>query len=433
MNEGSIPLLEMPVVQVLLVVLGVGLLGWFAWRRARRLRQLEAATRSLRERPLPLPADDADDGVGRLTRAVYQLAGDLHQRIEALERDRGEREKIIAHMTDGVALIDGTGHILRANHSMAALLLAPLPPAPGTPFHEFIRAPELHALVQDARARGHAVETELRLWTPHPRLVRATATPLGRDERDAVLIVLHDLTEEERVNRMRQDFVANVSHELRTPLTSLRGYAETLLDGGLEDVQHREEFVRVIRDQAVRLNALIDDLLSLSDLERAGASLRVEWFDLRELVERDVAMLRPRAERAGLALRIIPGGPVRVSADPARIEQVVANLLDNAIKYTERGVVTVSLGNEDGLAWCEVADTGPGVPREDLPRIFERFYRVDKARSREKSGTGLGLSIVKHIVALHGGTVAVDSRHGRGSTFRFELPVGVGSGAPATD
>lgn len=412
-------------VQALLAALGLVILATLAWRRARRLRSLEAATHVLRERPMPLPPDDTDDAVGRLTRAVYELAGDFHQRIDALERDRGEREQIIAHMTDGVALVDGNGHILRANHSMATLLLAPLPPLPGTPFHEFIRAPELHALIQDARGRAHAVETELRLWTPHPRLVRATATPLGGHEQDPVLIVLHDLTEEERVNQMRQDFVANVSHELRTPLTSLRGYAETLLDGGLEDVQHREQFVRVIRDQAVRLNALIDDLLSLSDLERAGASLRLEWFDLRELVERDVAMLRPRAEQAGLALRIISGGPVRVDADPARIEQVVANLLDNAIKYTERGVVTVALGSENGRVWCEVADTGPGVPREDLPRIFERFYRVDKARSREKGGTGLGLSIVKHIVALHGGDVAVDSRMGRGSTFRFELPVGM--------
>ena len=255
--------------------------------------------------------------------------------------------------------------------------------------------------------------------------MRATATPLGGRAASAVLLVLHDLTEIERLNRVRQDFVANVSHELRTPLTSLRGYAETLLDGGLEDVEHREAFVRVIRDQAVRLEALVEDLLSLAELERPGARLRREplrpargWRRGRSRRSAPrAAQARARARRWSRARR------VPVTADRARLEQVIANLLDNALKYTERGGVTrARSGGDAARAWCEVSDTGPGIPEDDLPRVFERFYRVDKARSREKGGTGLGLSIVKHIVALHGGEVSVSSVAGDGQHVPHRVP-----------
>jgi two-component system phosphate regulon sensor histidine kinase PhoR len=249
-----------------------------------------------------------------------------------------------------------------------------------------------------------------------------SAIPLGEASRGAVLLVLRDLSEIEASTRVRHEFVANVSHELRTPLTSLRGYAETLLDGGLEDEEHRAGFVRVIRDNAVRLEALVEDLLSLANLERAGATARREAVDLRALAERQVEIWHPVAARAGLALTLDPGPALPIQAEGPRIEQVFANLLENAVKYTERGSIRVSLSADDGWAWCEVADTGPGIPLADQPRVFERFYRVDKARSREKGGTGLGLSIVKHIVTLHGGEVALDSAPGQGSRFRFKLP-----------
>jgi two-component system phosphate regulon sensor histidine kinase PhoR len=202
----------------------------------------------------------------------------------------------------------------------------------------------------------------------------------------------------------------------------LRGYAETLLEGGLDDVEHREGFVRIIRDQATRLQSLVDDLLSLADLERPDVRLRREPFDLREAVERQIAILRARAQQASLTIELEPGAPALVLADRLRIDQVIANLLDNAIKYTERGGVRVRLGRAGTRVSCEVEDTGSGIPAEDVPRIFERFYRVDKARSREKGGTGLGLAIVRHILALHGGRVSVESVIGRGSTFRFDLP-----------
>jgi two-component system phosphate regulon sensor histidine kinase PhoR len=406
-----------------LFLVGLAGVSWIGGRQTARLRDLSAVAGRVGAgergaRALEQPADE----VGRLGRAINDMAAELHARLSALEQQRDERERILAHMSDGVALIDHEGRFVHANHRLAALLGAPRPPDPGTTVADYVRVPDLHELIRGARERGHTIEVEARLWSPRPGLLRATATPIGPTGHEATLLVLHDLTEIEQLNRVRQDFVANVSHELRTPLTSLRGYAETLLDGGLEDVEHREGFVRTIRDQAVRLSALVEDLLSLAELERPGAGLRSDRFDLREVVEQQVATVRPRAERSGLELALDPGPPVEVTADRVRIEQVVANLLDNATKYTEQGHVRARVGAAGPVVWCEIEDTGPGIPLEDQPRIFERFYRVDKARAREKGGTGLGLSIVKHVVALHGGTLAVKSRPAEGSTFRFEIP-----------
>jgi len=213
-----------------------------------------------------------------------------------------------------------------------------------------------------------------------------------------------------------------VSHELRTPLTSLRGYAETLLAGGLEDPEHREGFVRVIRDQAMRLQAMTEDLLSLAELERPGAAIEARPFDLRVALLAVLGTFRDEAARRHLTLELEPGEPVVVVADRLRIEQAVANLVDNALKYTESGGVTLRAGRDGAVAFAEVTDTGPGIPEDDQGRVFERFFRVDRARSRERGGTGLGLSIVKHIAELHGGSVRLVSAPGRGSTFRLELP-----------
>jgi two-component system phosphate regulon sensor histidine kinase PhoR len=398
-----------------------------AWRvagsQARRAGALaEVASRIGAGEPAPRARELPADELGRLGAALNTMAGELSRRLGALERERDERERILAHMSDGVALIDADSHLVHANQSLAGILGATLPPATGTPFQEFARSPELVDLVRAARLGPQPVELDLRLWTPRHRRVRVTATRLRGEEDGSVILVLHDITEVERLNQVRQDFVANVSHELKTPLTSVRGYAETLLEGGLDDAEHREGFVRIIRDQSARLQSLVDDLLSLADLERPDMRLRREPFDLRDSVERQIATLRARAGQAGLTIELEPGGPAPVLADRLRIDQVIANLLDNAIKYTEKGGVRVRLGREGARVTCAVEDTGSGIPPEDVPRIFERFYRVDKARSREKGGTGLGLAIVRHILALHGGRVSVESALGHGSTFRFELP-----------
>jgi two-component system phosphate regulon sensor histidine kinase PhoR len=398
-------------------------LAYVSGRFARRLRRLQQVARAIGQGEADVHAAEVpEDDLGRLGRALNEMHGELDTRLESLGRERDDRELILAHMSDGVALIDGTDRVIHVNHRFAELLDAPLRPGPGTPFTAFTRVPELAELAAAARRTGRTVERELKPWTTRTRPARATATPLGSSTPSPVLLVLHDLSESEALQRMRQDFVANVSHELRTPLTSLRGYAETLLEGGLDDAEHREEFVRVMRDQAVRLQALVEDLLSLSEMERPDATLRREPLDLRVLAAEQVAQVREAATRAGLEIGLEGAATVPVFADRVRLTQVLANLLDNAVKYTEHGRVTVVVGESDGRAWCEVRDTGPGIPAEDLPRVFERFYRVDKARSREKGGTGLGLAIVKHAVALHDGAVAVDSHVGEGTTFRFEVP-----------
>jgi two-component system phosphate regulon sensor histidine kinase PhoR len=407
----------------LMLLLAAAATYWLLGRTTRRIlelervaRGIEAGEKEIRARALPT------DEIGRLGAALNDMAGALRTRLGSLQRERDQRELVLAHIGDGVALLDADGTVAHANRSLATVLGLPLPPEPGTRFEDVVRVPELADVLARARAGGFTLEQELRLWAPHERLLRVTATPLAGEGAHAVLLVLRDQSEAERLDRVRRDFVANVSHEVKTPLTSVRGYAETLLEGGLEDPEHREGFVRVIRDQATRLQELVDDLLSLSELERPEARLRVERFDLRALIERQLAALADRAAHAGLTLELTPGDAEWVEADRARIEQVVANLLDNALKYTERGGVTIALGGDASLVTCTVRDTGTGIPAEDLDRIFERFYRVDKARSREKGGTGLGLSIVKHILALHEGRVTVDSAPGRGSTFRFVIP-----------
>jgi two-component system phosphate regulon sensor histidine kinase PhoR len=406
----------------LVLLLAAAVTYWLLGRTTRRIVDLERVARRIgagetEVRARALPTDE----IGRLGAALNDMAGELRSRLGSLQRERDQRELVLAHIGDGVALLDADGTVAHANASLAAVLGLALPPDSGTRFEDVVRVPELADLLSAARSGGSTVERDLRLWSPHERLVRATATPLAGDER-AVLLVLRDQSEAERLDRVRRDFVANVSHEVKTPLTSVRGYAETLLEGGLEDPEHREGFVRVIRDQATRLQELVDDLLSLSELERPEARLRVERFDLRALAERQIAALADRAAHAGLVLELLPGEPEWVEGDRARIEQVLANLLDNALKYTERGGVTVTLEGDATHVSCTVQDTGTGIPAEDLDRIFERFYRVDKARSREKGGTGLGLSIVKHIMALHEGRVSVESAPGEGSRFRFTIP-----------
>ena len=392
-------------------------------RFAKRLESLRAIARRIGEGDADARAPEVPrDDLGQLGRALNEMRGQLESRLETLRRERDDRERILAHMSDGVALLDGADHIVHVNHRFAELLDAAWRPEPGVPFASYARIPELIELLTESRRQGRTLERELKPWATRAGSARATVTPLGGAPPEPVLVVLHDLSESEAVQRMRQDFVANVSHELRTPLTTLRGYAETLLEGGLDDTEHREEFVRSMRDGAMRLQALVEDLLALAELERPDAALRREPLDLRALAAEHVDHVRGAAERAGLELVLEPGPPVKLSGDRVRLGQVLANLLDNAVKYTERGSVRVAVGVANGRAWCEVRDTGPGIPARDLPRVFERFYRVDKARSREKGGTGLGLSIVKHIVLLHGGAVTVRSSPGQGSTFRFEIP-----------
>jgi two-component system, OmpR family, phosphate regulon sensor histidine kinase PhoR len=261
------------------------------------------------------------------------------------------------------------------------------------------------------------------------RNLQANGTLLRGDaDADAgvgAVVVLNDVTRLKRLEAVRRDFVANVSHELKTPVTSIKGFAETLEDGALEDPEAARRFVRIIAGQADRLNSIIEDLLALSTLEQSTDSplLQLEEADLCDVVAVALAVCGPKANAKHITLREVCSGSLVARVSPPLLEQAVANLVDNAVKYSaEGGDVEVALVDGRDEIVVSVRDQGQGVPREHLPRLFERFYRVDKARSRDMGGTGLGLAIVKHIAQIHGGRVSVESVLGQGSTFRIHLP-----------
>ena len=266
---------------------------------------------------------------------------------------------------------------------------------------------------------------------PHPMGTDLKSVPNkgGRGDLQKVLIgFFHDVTEEKRVEAIKRDFVANVSHELRTPLSSIKGYAETLLDGAMSDKATLKNFLTIIDRHANRMTALIEDLLTLSMLESHQMPMSFESLDIKGLINSIIQGFEKQAKDKDIEIVMDIGKEIpKIPADKDRLEQVIVNLVDNAIKYTNKGTVTVSSREVDNMIQIDVEDTGIGIPEKDIPRIFERFYRVDKGRSRELGGTGLGLAIVKHIIQGHNGKIWVKSELGKGSSFSFSLPLGKAS------
>jgi len=286
---------------------------------------------------------------------------------------------------------------------------------------------ELAELVERVEGEGQMFDYELKLPDLSERWLQVNAAAISNSagEREGTILVFHDLTRLKQLERTRAEFVANVSHELRTPLSLIKGYVETLLDGARKNPEVAERFLKIIERNAQRLDLLIQDLLTISALEAGRVKLNLQAVELRPLVEKVLGDLKPPADNKSITLvNQLPD--LNTTADLSRLEQVFANLVDNAIKYGRtQGTVTVGGGKAgDGKIEIFVQDDGPGIPPESLDRVFERFYRVDKARSREQGGTGLGLSIVKHIVQSHGGKVWVKSELGKGATFFFTLPQG---------
>ncbi len=364
------------------------------------------------------------DELGELGQVLDTLADELQRRMGQLEGERAEMLALIEAMSEGVLALGPDGRVRRAN--LAARRIFGLAGEPGglAP-HEVARRPAFLRLVDRARAGEQVSATELSFDARH---LLATAQPLAQG--GAVLVFL-DVTELRRLEDVRRDFVANASHELKTPLTAIRGYSETLLDENLPP-ELRRRFAEVVKENADRLQRIVDDLLDLSRIESGGWRAEPEEVAVAEAAEEAWAVLEEAAAARGVGfeVRVAPGcGHVR--ADPSALRQVFTNLLDNALRHTPGGgEVTVSAGCAAAEAgarpgrWLriEVADTGSGIPAVHLPRIFERFYRVDNARARSDGGTGLGLAIVRHLVESHGGTVEAESELGRGTTIRFTLP-----------
>ncbi len=334
-----------------------------------------------------------------------------------------QQEALFNSMIEGLLFLNQSGRIRMANHAFNALFDLSID-IRGKTILEALRLYELAELVESLGAGGEVVGHLLKIPRPGERWVQVNGTAIlnGRGAREGTLLVFHDLTRLKKLERAREEFVANVSHELRTPLSLIKGYVETLLDGAMGKPEVAGKFLQTINRNAERLRLLIEDLLTISELESGRMTLDLQPIALPPLVEKVFGDLKARADPKNI--RLVNRAPdVTVRADSSRLEQVLGNLIDNAIKYgREGGSVTVGGRAMDG-AQIEafVLDDGPGIPAEALDRLFERFYRVDKARSREQGGTGLGLAIVKHIIQNHGGKVWATSQIGKGATFFFTL------------
>jgi two-component system phosphate regulon sensor histidine kinase PhoR len=410
-------------------------IGLFVARRVTRpVVEMQAIAGRMSEGDFDVRAPvRSPDEIGALGRALNAMAARLRDKIEDTEQERAKVAAILDGMVEGVVAVDGHERIVLMNERARTMFGVARGRGEGRPFLEIIRNDDLHRIFRDGRALGATagegspeaiLARELKLSAPADRVLRVNAVPLRLALDDlGVVMVLHDVTELRRLERVRTEFVANVSHELRTPLTAIQGYLETLLGGALEERENARRFLEIVARHTERLGRLLADLTDLSNIELGRVTLHLVPLALDDVVDSVLAILMPRAEsrRVALAAALPPSLP-RVLADHDRLAQILINLVDNAVKYTpEGGHVTVTAEAAGEQVAVTVADTGIGIPAADLPRITERFYRVDKARSRELGGTGLGLAIVKHLVFAHGGELAIESDYGRGTRVRFTL------------
>jgi two-component system phosphate regulon sensor histidine kinase PhoR len=378
-----------------------------------------------------VPAESNDE-LGRLSKAINEMSLQLENKIEEISREKDYLQTLLGGIMEGVLVVDARGRILMVNKALRQLLSLPPHVEDRTPL-EIIRNAELERALRQVLQDGENATLELTLPSPEGKTfeVNVVGIPpssegmVKEDEgRRGVIAVFHDITRLKELEKIRRDFVANVSHELRTPLTTIKGYAETLLEGALKE-EVASQFVQVIKRHSDRLEKIVEDLLILSKIESKEFQLRIESLSVSDLVGDVLDFLKEPLNKKRISVSIGDLPPtLRVYGDRQYLEQVLINILDNAIKYGhERGKLIISATETDQKeVEISVKDDGIGIPKEDLSRVFERFYRVDKGRSHELGGTGLGLSIVKHIVHAHGGKVWVESQLGEGSTFYFTLP-----------
>ncbi|MBX9682002.1 MAG: cell wall metabolism sensor histidine kinase WalK [Gemmataceae bacterium] len=412
----------------LTTLVALGLAFWLSRRLARPIAELTQGAEAIATGAYGYRVYAQDRGeIGVLARTFNHMSERLAAQFAQIEEDRHQLRTVLSSMVEGVIAIDSEQRILFANDRVGRLLEMPVAQAIGKPFWELLRHRPLQTLVREALQDEAIQVRELHWATPGQRsfLVHVARLP-GTPPRGAVL-VLHDTTDLRRLERLRQEFVANVSHELKTPLAVIQASVETLIDGAAEDPTVRTPFLHRIADQSERLKNLIFDMLRLARVESETEAYSFETVDVALLVEDSMDRHRSLAVAKRQTFEAIPPGPdtppLEAWADQEAMDQIVNNLVDNAVKYTpEGGTIRVRWHGEGEYAVIEVEDTGIGIPEKDLPRIFERFYRVDKARSRELGGTGLGLAIVKHLAQANHGSVTARSEVGKGSTFTVRLP-----------
>ncbi|MCM8789779.1 MAG: cell wall metabolism sensor histidine kinase WalK, partial [Candidatus Omnitrophica bacterium] len=365
------------------------------------------------------------DEIGDLAMALSYMSDEIKNKIERIKYEGVKTDAVFSSMSEGIMVVDEKGGILLMNPSLRKLFLVDVEPEMKSPI-EVMRNQQIQDIVDKIlKDKQRLISKEIVISQPEEKILKINGVPIIRNDiLEGAVLVFHDISELRRLERVRQDFVANVSHELRTPISSIKGYAETLLDGAIEDKENAKEFISIIYQDSNRLANLIDDLLDLAKIEAGSMKMNFEPLDIKPVLERCVRVLEKSIKAKKLSISLdIPSRLPKVLADEKRLAQIFLNLLDNAVKYnSERGSIKLSISLSDKLVQVDISDTGIGIPEKDLSRIFERFYRVDKARSRELGGTGLGLSIVKHIVLAHGGQVWAKSEEGLGSTFSFTIP-----------
>jgi two-component system, OmpR family, phosphate regulon sensor histidine kinase PhoR len=439
------------------VLVSAGLSLFFTRSSGLRIQRLEKFSRRVAGGDFrPLTPENYNDELAMLARAMNETALRLAQTIRSLTEEHGRTAAILESMAEGVAVVGADERVVYSNAAFAQILgsgttagganalgtnvggpngaqggdgISGRPVGPGPRLVELVRQTELLGVVKKALTSEERVESEVTVGTVRVRTFAVTAAPVRASEEGGTAIgavlVLHDISELRRLERVRQDFVANVSHEFKTPLTAIRGFAETLLGGALDDVDHRVRFVEIIQDHAERLTRLTDDLLKLSTIEAGKMELELRTVSPAELLKMcaDTASFASKKKQQTIKIECAQNLPV-IRGDSGRLRDVLQNLLDNAVQYTPASGHIVASAVVDGANIVfTVADNGIGIPQAEQERIFERFYRVDEGRSREVGGTGLGLSIARHIAEAHGGRIWVESAIGQGSRFHFSVPI----------
>jgi len=363
---------------------------------------------------------------------LSRLSSELRVNLDKVKDEKEQREAILASMEEGVIVTDPKGNVTMANRKAEELFGKELLEKRVV---EISRNPELHRIIEEGSKKGETVTGEITIAAPNSVSLSVTMTPLIRNtERLGSVIVFHEITLLKKLETMRIDFVANVSHELKTPLTAIKGFAETLKEGAINDKEHAARFVDIIKENADRLSRLVEDLLTLSNIELGKVSFDIRAVEIEEVARMVISTLEPKAKAKGLNLELDIEKGVHALSDKDRLAQILLNLVDNGIKFTEKGGVKIKAqltppvplfgkgGVQGAFVEISVTDTGTGIPPKDIPRLGERFYRVDPARSRELGGTGLGLAIVKHLVASMGGKLSIESEYGKGTRISFTMP-----------
>ena len=371
------------------------------------------------DRPL-LPA--SDDAMGTVEGQLADMAVALKSSFGKLEDERGQRESVLTSMGEGVIVINQDRTVTLSNKKASELFGKSLV---GKPVSELSRDPEFLRLIEECKDSWGAVSGEIFISEPKELTFLINISPLIRNlNAIGSVIVFHDISILKKLERMRKDFVANVSHELKTPLTSINGFSETLIEGAIDDRENALKFVNVIKRNAQRLTRIVDDLLTLSNIEMGKVDFNIRPIDIIEPLDTVISTLRQKTDEKGVDITTDLDEATKVMADMDRLEQVLMNLIDNAIKFSEGGTIMLTAKRKGEKIILSVRDLGVGIPAKDLSRIGERFYRADPARSRELGGTGLGLAIVKHLISSMGGDFLVESIEGEGTTVSFTLPKG---------